>query len=94
MAGLLNIIGKLFGNKYDKDVKEIAPLVEQINNEFASLSSISNDELRAKTTSLKQEISAFIVEEKEEIVALKKKATNKETSPEEKESLYKQIDEL
>ena len=38
MAGLLNIIGKLFGNKYDKDVKEIAPLVEQINNEFASLS--------------------------------------------------------
>ena len=31
MAGLLNIIGKLFGNKYDKDVKEITPLVEQIN---------------------------------------------------------------
>ena len=94
MAGLLNIIGKLFGNKYDKDVKEIAPLVEQINNEFAGLSSISNDELRAKTTSLKQEINAFVVEEKEEIVALKKKATNKETSPEEKENLYNQIDEL
>ena len=30
MAGLLNIIGKLFGNKYDKDVKEITPLVEQM----------------------------------------------------------------
>ena len=53
MAGLLNIIGKLFGNKYDKDVKEIAPLVELINKEFTSLSSISNDELRAKTTVFK-----------------------------------------
>ena len=40
MAGLLNIIGKLFGNKYDKDVKEITPLIEQINKEFASLTSI------------------------------------------------------
>jgi preprotein translocase subunit SecA len=94
MAGLLNIIGKLFGNKYDKDVKEITPLIEQINKEFASLTSISNDELRAKTTSLKQEISAFVAQEKEEITTLKETATKKDTSPDDKESLYKQIDEL
>ena len=31
MAGLLNVIGKLFGNKYDKDVKEITPVIKQIN---------------------------------------------------------------
>ena len=94
MAGLLNIIGKLFGNKYDKDVKEITPLIEQINIEFASLSSISNNELRAKTTSLKQEISAFVAQEREEIKTLKETATEKDTSPDDKESLYKQIDEL
>jgi len=26
MASFLNIIGKLFGNKYDKDIKEISPI--------------------------------------------------------------------
>ena len=39
MAGLLGILGKLFGNKYDKDVKEITPLVDKINEEFSKLSS-------------------------------------------------------
>ncbi|MDC0204537.1 preprotein translocase subunit SecA [Flavobacteriales bacterium] len=94
MAGLLNIIGKLFGNKYDKDVKKIAPLVEQINKEYASLSSISNDELRARTTSFKNDINAFVLEDKEKIKSLTETATKKETSPDQKESLYKKIDEL
>ena len=56
MAGLLSIIGKLFGNKYDKDVKEIAPVIEQINIEYSKLSSLTNDELRAKTNDFKDQI--------------------------------------
>ena len=28
MAGVLNILSKLFGNKYDKDVKKISPIIE------------------------------------------------------------------
>ena len=35
MASFLNIIGKLFGNKYDKDIKEISPSVKEINKQFA-----------------------------------------------------------
>ena len=31
MVSFLNILGKLFGNKYDKDIKEIAPIVDEIN---------------------------------------------------------------
>ena len=48
MSLLINFIGKIFGNKYDKDIKKINPLVEEINNEFLQLNSISNDDLRKR----------------------------------------------
>jgi preprotein translocase subunit SecA len=94
MAGLLGILGKLFGNKYDKDVKEITPLVDKINEEFSKLSSLSNNELRKKTTEFKNQISDFISEEKSKIETLKEKSNLTETKTEEKEELYKEIDVL
>ena len=94
MAGLLGILGKLFGNKYDKDVKEITPLVDKINEEFSKLSSLSNNELREKTTDFKKQISDFISEEKSKIETLKEKSNLSETKTEEKEELYKEIDAL
>ena len=94
MAGLLGILGKLFGNKYDKDVKEITPLVDKINEEFSKLSSLSNNELREKTTEFKKQISDFISEEKSKIETLKEKSNLAETKTEEKEDLYKEIDAL
>ena len=88
---LLNILGKLFGNKYDKDVKSIMPIVDQINKEFYELKDISNDDLRDKTISLKNQVSEFTSSEKEEVENLKKEAES-DISPEEKENLYKKID--
>ncbi len=92
MAGLLNIISKLFGNKYDKDVKEITPLITQINAEFSKLSTLTNDELRAKTSDLKNQIADFIASDTKKIEALKKEARLSETPTEKKEILYKEID--
>ena len=94
MAGLLNIIGKLFGNKYDKDVKEITPIITQINAEFSKLSTLTNDELRAKTGDLKNQIADFIASDKQTIEELKKEARLSETPTEKKETHYKEIDEL
>ena len=88
---LLNILGKLFGNKYDKDVKSIMPIVDQINKEFYELKDISNDDLRDKTIFLKNQISEFTSSEKEEVENLKKEAES-DISPEEKENLYEKID--
>ena len=53
---LLNILGKLFGNKYEKDVKNIMPIVKQINDKYSSFSSLNNDQLRSKTQELKNKI--------------------------------------
>ena len=88
---LLNILGKLFGNKYEKDVKNIMPIVKQINDKYSSFSSLNNDQLRSKTQELKNKISEHIKTDKEEISSLKEKAES-DISAEEKEILYDQID--
>ena len=60
MAGFLNILGKLFGNKYDKDIKEISPIVNEINKQYESLIHLSNDKLREKTIDFKNQINDFV----------------------------------
>ena len=72
MSLLINFIGKIFGNKYDKDIKKINPLVEEINNEFLQLNSISNDDLRKKTIEFKTLINESTIVEKEKISILNK----------------------
>jgi preprotein translocase subunit SecA len=58
---MLQIISKLFGgSKSEKDVKKIDHLVAVINNHFNSYKSLSNDELRAKTTQFKANINAYL----------------------------------
>ena len=94
MAGLLNIISKLFGNKYDKDVKEITPIIEKINFEFSKLSALTNDDLRDQTSDFKNQITDFTSNEKQEIEELKKEANLATTPTDEKEGLYKKIDSL
>ena len=58
---MIGVISKLFGgNKSEKDVKKIRPVVEQINNFFDQYQSLSNDELRNKTNEFKQRISEHL----------------------------------
>jgi preprotein translocase subunit SecA len=94
MAGFLNILSKLFGNKYDKDVKGIAPIVEEINKQYEKLIPLTNDELRSKTIDLKKQINDFVAAERKQIKALKEEANSKEVPAEKKEDLYKKIDDL
>ncbi|MBU46704.1 MAG: preprotein translocase subunit SecA [Flavobacteriales bacterium] len=94
MAGFLDVLSKLFGNKYDKDVKLIAPIVKEINKQYGQLSPLTNDELRNKTISLKTQINDFVAEERAQINKLKEESNSKEIPAEQKEELYKKIDAL
>ena len=67
MANFLSILSKIFGNKYDKDIKQITPIVEEINKEYENLANLTHDELRKKTIAFKQQINDFISEEKLQI---------------------------
>ena len=42
-------IGKIFGTKYDRDVKGYMPNVRKINELGGQLQKLSHDELRGKT---------------------------------------------
>ncbi len=94
MAGFLDVLSKLFGNKYDKDVKLIAPIVKEINKQYEQLSPLTNDELRNKTIDLKAQINDFVAEERAQINKLKEESNSKEIPAEQKEELYKKIDAL
>lgn len=70
---MLKFLQKVFGSKNQKDVELLLPLVDQINEEFAKLSSLSDDELRGKTIEFKARIAEAIGEIEAEITELRGK---------------------
>ncbi|MBS7566100.1 preprotein translocase subunit SecA [Mucilaginibacter sp. Bleaf8] len=92
---MLGFISKLFGNKSERDVKGIQPLVEKIKSEFAKLDTLSNDELRAKTTDFKERIQQGLAQIDEQIKAIKDEVEgNGDIDVNEKVELYTRIDKL
>ena len=67
MSVINKVLGLFLGNKYERDIKEIDPVVEEVHVEFAKLSGLSNDELRDRTVELKKEILEGIKEEEKHI---------------------------
>ena len=76
MSGVLNFLTKIFGNKYDSDINKLKPIIENINAEVKSLSTLSNDELRDITRQLKLEIKENTQELNKKIDNLKKSIDN------------------
>ena len=90
---MLNFITKIFGNKNERDLKPLWPVVDQVNSVGEQLKSISNDELRAKTTEFKKRINEYVAGEKNKIAELKAKGEQEEDI-DVKESLYSEADAL
>jgi preprotein translocase subunit SecA len=92
---MLTFLKKFFGTKSEKDIKSIQPLVDQTLEIYPSLAKLSNDELRARVTALKQKIQDAIKAEQTEINDIKARVENEfDMNIDVKESLYKEIDEL
>ena len=71
-----NIITKIFGNKHDRDIKNIQPIIDEINSLYQQYHFLSDDQLRAKTKEFKIKIQERIDEIKEEINELLKLLIN------------------
>ncbi len=93
MSILNKVLGLFLGNKYEKDIKELVPYVEQINNEYESLYELTNDQLRDKSVELKKSIMDAIKSDEDEINLLKSKAEAEEDVYV-KEETYNEIDKL
>ena len=91
---LLNSILKAFvGDKSEKDVKAIQPLVNKVKTFEAALASLSHDQLRAKTAEFKEKIKAARAEKDSKIEALKLEAENT-VDIDAREDIYVAIDTL
>ncbi|MCE3259193.1 MAG: protein translocase subunit secA [Bacteroidetes bacterium] len=92
---MFDFLKKLLGTKSEKDIKNLESKVDEINSIFNSLSSISNDDLRAKSAALKTKIQASVKSENDEILTIKAKiASDQDMDVNTKEELYKEIDEI
>ena len=93
---MIGIISKIFGgNKSEKDVKKLTPIVEQVNQHFATYTSLTNDELRNKTKEFRQRIKEYLKEIDDEIAEKNKAA---EELPFNdlmgKDAIYQEVDKL
>ncbi|MDY4550669.1 MAG: preprotein translocase subunit SecA [Parabacteroides sp.] len=90
--GFLEFITKLFGNKSQRDLKEITPYVDKIKAVYPSIQALSNDELRAKTDEIKQRIQDYVAEERAQVEALRQGIEEKEL--EEREAIWAEVDKI
>ena len=90
---MFNLLKKVFGTKYDKDVKEYDPIVLEINGHFEQYKSISNDDLRNKTFEFRERIKTHLKGINGEIDSLQEKAAI-ENDLNVKEEMFNDIDGL
>ena len=64
---LNSILKSLFGDKSSRDMKAIQPLVEKAKTFTPQVQALSNDELRARTKAIQQQVQQSATEQKEKI---------------------------
>jgi preprotein translocase subunit SecA len=83
------------GNKSEKDIKTILPIVAEINRHFAAYKSLTNDQLRAKTGEFKARIAEHLSTIDNKITQLNEQAEALPFSDiNGKDVIYQEVDEL
>ena len=91
---MFGFLKNILGSKSDKDLKDLYPMVDEINSEFDKLKNISDDELRNKTFEFKEIIQNNLKESDQVIDNLREKYKKSEGSLSEKENILNEIDSL
>jgi len=91
--GILDSVIKLFvGDKQQKDLKGLQPVVDNVRKFEAEIAQLNHDELRAKTLEFKAKINSATKELTEKISALEEEA--KTADIDRQEDIYTEIDTL
>ena len=92
---MLSILKKIFGGtKHDKDVQALRPVITQINEEYAQLYSLTDEQLRTKTDEFKALIQSKIEVYKQELEDLRTKLNDSNTDHEEHQYIHDRIKEI
>jgi preprotein translocase subunit SecA len=92
---MLSLLKKIFGgSKHDKDVQALRPVVAQINEEYAKLSGLSDEELRAKSDEFRAYVQAKTEALRQEEAELKQKLTSEDLEHAEHQEIHDRIKAL
>ncbi|MDQ6737163.1 MAG: preprotein translocase subunit SecA [Gemmatimonadota bacterium] len=75
-ANVTGIIKSVFGTRHDRERRRVQPLVDQINEEYARLQMVSEDELRSQTAKFRGRLDEATGDLKRRIAALKEEKHN------------------
>ena len=90
--GFNEFLAKIFGNKAQRDLKEVSPVVNKIKEIYPTIEKLSHDELRARTAAIRQQLQDAVKKERARIEEIR--AEVEHTELDKREKLYKEIDEL
>ncbi|MFI3297175.1 MAG: preprotein translocase subunit SecA, partial [bacterium] len=90
--GFNDFLTKLFGNKAQRDLKEVTPVLSKIAAIYPEIEKLSNDELRARTIAIRKRLSDATQADNEQIAQLRKDIEGVELN--EREKIYNEIDKL
>lgn len=92
---MIKLISKAFGGKKsEKDIKKITPIVEQINEIYSKLSSLSDDELKDKTNEFKQKIQSAVQSLEDKKVEIQSKLAENSYTHTEVHDFYDEIKQI
>ncbi|MEI7500750.1 MAG: preprotein translocase subunit SecA [Bacteroidota bacterium] len=91
---MIDFFKKMLGNKSQRDIREINPMVDTAIEAYEEVKTLSNDELRERTVDFKRRISEYLSEKEKEIADLKVQINSDELEIDEKEKLYGDLDRL
>ncbi len=94
MAFINNMVTKLFGSKYERDLKELNPVVDLVKAVTPQIEKLSNDELRQRSSDLKAKIQAHIKTDQDKITELKAKTEDDSVGIADREKIYSEIDKI
>ena len=63
-----SFLKSLFGDKSSRDRKQIQPLVETVKAVYPEIDALSNDELRARSKAIQQQVQSAGKDQKEQIL--------------------------
>ncbi len=89
---MLNLLKKIFGDKKERDLKQLWPIVDEINEFYQDFKLLSDDELRQKTIEFKNIINERTFETRQKIEEIKLRLQSNEDF--DRKSAYEELDEL
>lgn len=88
--GFFDFLSKIFGNKSQRDLKEIQPWVDKVKATYDEIAALSDDEIRERTAQLRRQIQDYVADDRNKLDELRASVEGK--TLEEREVIWREVD--